>query len=192
MIIMSQSHGLEYLDQGTSQQREIYALLKRYSFFDILQPFDPILAGTFPLDIQVEGSDLDIICEVHEFSIFEDLVQQSFGHFSSFSMLRRKVGGIERCKVNFQCEGWPVELFGQPVPTRLQNGFRHMMVESRLLNLFGELFKRRIIDLKRDGIKTEPAFARLLHLEGDPYVELLALESWTDGALLGLLKEGKD
>ncbi|MNN88477.1 hypothetical protein D3C81_2061670 [compost metagenome] len=107
-------------------------------------------------------------------------------------MVRREVGGIERCKVNSRCEGWPVELFAQPVPTRSQNGYRHMMVEARLLKLFGESFKRSVIELKQNGVKTEPAFARLLNLEGDPYSQLLDLENWSDDALLNLLKEASD
>lgn len=184
----------EFLSSSVVPQNfcEIDSLMKRHSFMDILQPFDPILVGTFPIDIQVKGSDLDIICEVHDFESFEDLVQRSFGHMDGFTLVRREVGGIERCKVNFQCEGWPVELFAQPVPTRSQNGYRHMMVEARLLKLFGESFKRSVIELKQNGVKTEPAFARLLRLDDDPYVQLLDLESWTDEALLNLLKEARD
>ena len=50
------------------------------------------------------------------------------------------------------------------------------MVEYNLLNKHGEKFRQQIIELKRQGYKTEPAFALVLGLTGDPYIELLKFE----------------
>ena len=50
-----------------------------------------------------------------------------------------------------------------------------MMVEYQLLKEKGEGFKQQIIDLKKSGFKTEPAFAIALGLTGDPYEALLQL-----------------
>ncbi|MOA62849.1 hypothetical protein D3C78_1883950 [compost metagenome] len=61
-----------------------------------------------------------------------------------------------------------------------------MVIEDRLLRLFGEKFKQYIIQLKSNGMKTEPAFAKALHIQGDPYLELLSLNNWTDAKLRGL------
>ncbi len=47
-----------------------------------------------------------------------------------------------------------------------------MMFEYRILQEKGEDFKNEIIALKRQGIKTEPAFGILLGLE-NPYEDLL-------------------
>ncbi|WP_410769359.1 GNAT family N-acetyltransferase [Fontibacillus sp. BL9] len=176
----------------TRLQTEVYELLHKHSIFEILKDYDPILVGTVPLDIQVPGSDLDIICEVHDFALFEEQVNFHFGHFPEFKVVRRLVEGLERIKANFIFEGWPVELFGQPMPTRQQNGYRHMLVEARMLKLYGEPFKLEIISLKQSGLKTEPAFARLLNLEGDPYQQMLAWEHRTDGELLFLWKGARD
>jgi hypothetical protein len=52
-----------------------------------------------------------------------------------------------------------------------------MIIESRILKEKGIDFKEKIIKLKSSGIKTEPAFAKLLGLNGNPYVELLKLYS---------------
>lgn len=37
-------------------------MMSQYQIMEILQEFDPILVGTFPINIDIETSDLDIIC----------------------------------------------------------------------------------------------------------------------------------
>ena len=44
---------------------------------------------------------------------------------------------------------------------------------KRILEKEGEEFRKQIINLKEKGWKTEPAFAKLLGLKEDPYLELL-------------------
>lgn len=56
-----------------------------------------------------------------------------------------------------------------------------MLIEDIILHEKGSAFRKRIIELKSYGIKTEPAFARLLGLQGDLYSELLKLEKTIDG-----------
>ena len=51
-----------------------------------------------------------------------------------------------------------------------------MIIERNILEEKGFEFKQKVKDLKSSGIKTEPAFEKLLGLEGDPYIELLKLE----------------
>jgi hypothetical protein len=148
-----------------------------------LQGFSPRLVGTFPIGLQVEGSDLDIICEVYDFEAFKKQVRECFSLLEGFSLSDRFVKDIRRCVAQFELAGCPVELFGQSIPAEEQNGYRHMIVEGRLLALFGEELKQRVISLKRSGIKTEPAFASVLQLEGDPYEEILKLYSWSDESL---------
>lgn len=141
-----------------------------------LESYHPLLAGTVPLDLQVQGSDLDILCEVYDSVRFTAEVRQAFGGFSGFRTVTRTVEGISRTKINFEAGGWPVELFGQPVPVERQNGFRHMLVEWEILRILGGEFREAVIALKRRGVKTEPAFAGLLRLPGEPYAAILALE----------------
>lgn len=49
-----------------------------------------------------------------------------------------------------------------------------MIAEYRILKERGEDFKQKIIQLKQQGMKTEPAFGLLLGLE-NPYKDLLKL-----------------
>ncbi|ANS75875.1 hypothetical protein AWM70_15825 [Paenibacillus yonginensis] len=180
---------LDYLKQGSNAQQEVFKLLQKHSLLSKLKVYDPVLTGTVPIRIHVEESDLDIICEVHDFRAFEQDLLRHFSAYPEFRLTSRTVSGIQRMKANFLCGAWPVEVFGQPIPVRKQKAYRHLRIEARLLRLFGESFRQQVIKLKRQGIKTEPAFSRLLGLElefgndNDPYQALLELEDWTDEQL---------
>lgn len=100
---------------------------------------------------------------------------KSFGKYQSFQLGKTLVNCIETIIASFTIEGQEIEVFGQTTPTTLQNGYRHMVVEQRLLAKYGEDLRLQIIELKNQGLKTEPAFARALNIEGDPYIELLKL-----------------
>ena len=54
-----------------------------------------------------------------------------------------------------------------------------MIIENDILKEKGLDFKQKIKQLKSDGLKTEPAFAKLLGLQGNPYIELLKLATKT-------------
>lgn len=84
-------------------------------------------------------------------------------------------------------QGVPVEVFCQPVPVHRQHAFRHMVVEGRLLCL-SDALRPRVMELRRAGLKTEPAFARALGLAGDPHAAVLALEVYSNAELEALLR----
>lgn len=167
---------IDYLQHGNADQVEVYHLLQELRIMAVLELYTPVLIGTLPLSIHIPGSDLDIACEVYDFAAFEKLVRVHFEHFEAFEYVRRTVNEVERVKVNFCCGKWPVEIFGQPIPVIEQNGFRHMVIEECLLRKYGDSFRQQIIELKRNGMKTEPAFAKLLQLEGDPYEQMLLID----------------
>ena len=66
-------------------------------------------------------------------------------------------------------------MFAQDVPVAGQFACLHLLVEDRLLRLASEAAREAIRQLKRDGLKTEPAFAHYFGLAGDPYEELARL-----------------
>jgi hypothetical protein len=77
---------------------------------------------------------------------------------------------------SFYYAGVAVEVFDQALPTGRQYAFRHLVVEEAILQVGGEPWRRAVQNLKQQGMKTEPAFARLFHLPSDPYEALLMLE----------------
>jgi len=89
---------------------------------------------------------------------------------------------------NFIFENFEIEIYGASLETIKQNAYRHMVIEDRILKLFSDEFRTEIIELKRNGFKTEPAFAKLLNLEGNSYYELLKLESYSDNVIINMIR----
>lgn len=172
--------GIDYLMQGNTRQQEACRVLRRLRMMEVLEEYHPVLVGTIPIDVDIPGSDLDVICRVEEGDrdVFESLLKRTFGGCEGFDYAAREVEGLSRQVGRFRYEGWALEIFGQPVPVEAQNGYRHMVVEHRLLQLLGDQGKEAIRRLKLQGFKTEPAFAQLLQLEGDPYRVLLDMFHW--------------
>lgn len=53
---------IEYLKTGATRQQRAYETLSNHQVLQKLAAFDPILTGTIPINIDIETSDLDIIC----------------------------------------------------------------------------------------------------------------------------------
>lgn len=167
---------IAYLQQGSDKQRRVWELLTRHEIFVKLAPFDPLLAGTIPIGIDTPDSDLDILCHCPDVAHFESELRSFFGREPSFRLHHKVIRGRASVVCSFEKEDFVIEIFGQDQPSRLQNAYRHLLIEARLLEERGPDFRRQVIELKQSGLKTEPAFALLLGLEGDPYEALLELE----------------
>lgn len=165
---------IDYLKSGNERQKRAYEVLAKHQIFEKLKEYSPILAGTIPIEIDIEGSDLDIIFEVDlrfEEDFLDDLM---FSRFIPHDVdVEHCIINGEKCiTLNFMLEEFPIEIFAQNKPTIEQNAYLHMIAEYKILQEKGEKFKQKIIELKKEGIKTEPAFGILLGLE-NPYEDLL-------------------
>ena len=100
-------------------------------------------------------------------------------------LLRRKfIEGVTSIVARFAFNEFQIEIFGQAFPIEEQRAYRHMIIEARLLDLFGDRARTNIRKIKLSGLKTEPAFGRHFRLVGDPYKALLELEDLSDNDLL--------
>ena len=160
---------ISYLMTGNERQVYAYKVLTDNLILENLVEFDPILVGTIPLAIDIEDSDLDVICCYHDAVSFLKTAIYCFEDNDEFEAQENS----DRCIVRFSIDGFKVELFGQAVPTKEQKAYRHMLAEYKLLQYYGEDFRYKVIGLKNKGIKAELAFCMLLGLPGDPYEALL-------------------
>lgn len=176
-----------FLAHGSEDQRRAFAILSQHRPFDRLKGADSALVGTFPIDIAVDGSDLDILVAAAP-ARFAAVLDAGFGQEAGYTRRLTQVIDGPALVAAFALDGLPVEIFVQEVPVEQQIGWRHMLVEARLLSLDPSL-RPTIRALKQAGMKTEPAFAHMLHLPGDPYQALLTLEQQSDTLLLHLLSQ---
>lgn len=74
----------------------------------------------------------------------------------------------------------------------MQYGYRHLAIGKRLLRIGNKNMYSKILQLRKSGIKTIPAFANFLLLTGDPYKTILGIESLSDVELSLIIKECLD
>ncbi|WP_262486794.1 DUF4269 domain-containing protein [Flavobacterium subsaxonicum] len=148
-------------------------MLSHHKIIELLAQYRPVLAGTFPLDIAVPGSDLDVLCYWQEAGHFKQHVTNSFSGFENFTLREVTINNQHTIITNFFADGLEVEVFGQNIPVKQQMAYRHMIIEYKILSKKGDNFRQQVIALKQSGLKTEPAFAQLLGIEGNPYTALL-------------------
>jgi hypothetical protein len=151
-----------------------------------LAEFDPHLAGTLPLGVDLPTSDLDILCHAVEPDLFAAALWAAYSGETDFS-LRQRIGTDRPVVASFSAHGWPFQFFGHQKPVTEQNGWRHFLAERRLLKLGEATFRAAIMSERARGAKTEPAFATVLKLKGDPYLAVLDLERCDDTYLRDLL-----
>ena len=164
---------IEYLKNGNQKQQQAFEILTQNKVLSKIAEFDPILVGTIPINIDIEKSDLDIICHWKNKTDFTEKLNSVFSKENEFTIREAIINDKESIIANFKINDFEIEIFGQNTPTKNQNGYKHMIIEHEILQSKGENFRLEIIKLKQNGYKTEPAFAFLLGLKGDPYVELL-------------------
>lgn len=168
---------IEYLQRGNNRQRQAYSTLTNNQILSKLKRFDPILVGTIPINIDIENSDLDIICCFADKQDFIETITDNFRNEKNFTIREQQSIDTSAIVANFVVDNFEIEIFGQRIPTKQQFAYRHLIVEHNLLNKYDDKFRQQIIELKRQGHKTEPAFGLALGLTGDPYTELLKFEA---------------
>lgn len=160
--------------------------LRRIGIMATLGEFDPRVAGTLPIGLEVPTSDVDVLCHAPDPNRFTAVVWAAYHDEANFSV-RRWIADDRPVVASFTAHGWPFQVFGQAKPVSEQNGWRHLLVERRFLELGGPAFRAAVAGERTRGAKTESAFASVLRLDGDPYRTLLDLELSSDASLLDYL-----
>lgn len=155
---------LNYLSRGSLVQQRGFNAIISSGIMSLLKDFSPVVVGTLPLDLFTSKSDIDIICYCTDVGKFKSVFHHS---------VTKKLDDIESVIAKFDYDGFEFEVVAQPVPVTKQVAYRHMIIEWKILEEKGPVFKEKVMSLKNAGVKTEPAFAQLLGLEGEPYVAVL-------------------
>lgn len=158
------------------------------NLMEILKWYQVTVVGTPPLGIATAQSDIDLICSYpieQENHLIEIL--KLFQTYKAWC-IERSYFERDTWICRFEYYAWSMEIFCSTTPIHQQAGFQHFYVERRILDLANDQFKQEIIRLKRKGIKTEPAFAQMLALDGDPYTKLSQLYEADDCVLIQLLQ----
>jgi len=146
---------------------------------EILEEYSPQIVSTILVEFDTDQSDIDVVCEYHQQSVFASAISNSFQNYESYSLNVY----AERVIGRFKVAGFLFEVYGTSIPVTQQLAYRHYQVMQRLARLGGAPIKQKIRCLKRSGLKTEPAISQILGLKGDPYNAVLELESWTNTQL---------
>jgi predicted metalloenzyme YecM len=163
----------------------VWITIKDSKVLEVFGKFDPLIAGTFPLGIQVADSDVDLLIQVNEedFDKLRKLIKQSFKE--KVRIGEQRIDALHTMIASFVFNGLRFEVFAQNWPPSLQKAYRHFQAEEKLLKYGGPGFRAQVKSYRAKGHKTEAAFAESLRLSGNPYMELLALQK----ASLGELKK---
>ena len=149
---------------------------------DALHAFDPRVVGTLPLGLSVPGSDIDVVCHASDPMAFTEAIWAHYRSCDGFVLYQWLAQG-RALIARFEFDGWPFEVFGDLRPVDQQPGWRHFEIERRLLALDDGRLRNAVARQRSQGIKTEPAFAAVLRIPGDPYLGLLDLACETDAQL---------
>lgn len=163
------------------------AILEDAGVFAATHPFDGRFIGSIPLDLHSEGADADIVCQAEDLDVFAAAMTAAFGARPGFRAQVAPYLGRPSSIVKFGLSGLPVEVFARSEPVETHESFRHHKAALRLLALGGEGLRATVRGLKVAGLKTEPAFAAALGLEGDPALAMLDLAEAPEFVLAALV-----
>nr|BFD61083.1 hypothetical protein CKG001_31900 [Bdellovibrio sp. CKG001] len=169
------------------KKSSVYKAIKESQVLKVFRAYDPRIVGTFPLDLDVPGSDVDILLSAADMDSLHNNLQQHLSSYADFTVRRTAVSGVDSLVASFKFYDVPFEIFAQKTPTAHQAANRHFLVEERLLCHGGPTLLRKVQGLRGDGLKTEPAFAAALEIKGDAYAELLSLQQLGESQLRALL-----
>ncbi|MEM8777333.1 MAG: DUF4269 domain-containing protein [Cyanobacteria bacterium P01_G01_bin.49] len=148
-----------------------------------LERYNPVVVSTILVGLDTEDSDIDIVCSYNsQFIFFQDLQSLVEGFFDGICKQRNNY-----VLARFEYAEYLFEIFGTNQKVEAQMAFRHYQIMQRLSRIGGTNFQNTVKAIKKTGIKTEPAIALILQLEGNPYHSVLMLEQLNDEVVEELL-----
>jgi len=152
------------------KKNRVMEVLSKQNLLSDLQDYYPIVSGSVPAGLDLETSDFDILCEVHNFEVFETHLRSL--QISDLQIRRLSSHSLPAVVAQFAKDGLKFEIFAQSCLVYRQWSHRHFISEYRMVKYLGESFRQNVIKSKLKGLKTEEAIAEVLGLPGDPFQTL--------------------
>jgi hypothetical protein len=95
-------------------RRPYQEALAERGVLEVLAPFDPRIAGTPPLGLDLPGSDI-VLCFAPDAHAFTDTVWHNFSNAPAF-MAKQLVRAPRPVVASFEVAGWRIELYGEAIP----------------------------------------------------------------------------
>ena len=168
--------------------KPVYNSLLDSEILNKFKSYNPQVVGTFPLGITTESSDVDIIMETNNLHLTSKQLVDHCSEFNNFTYQPGVLNNNNYILFRFHINNIPFEIFVQNLPVYEQQAFKHFQIEERLLKMGNDTIKQKIIEFRNSGLKNEPAFAKALNINGDPYLSLLELSYKTEQELIDILK----
>jgi hypothetical protein len=103
---------IEYLHRGNKRQQQAYSTLTNNQILSKLKRFDPILVGTIPINIDIENSDLDIICCFADKQDFVETITDNFRNERNFTIREQQCIDTTAIVANFVAGNFEIEILG--------------------------------------------------------------------------------
>ena len=113
---------ITYLKFGNKKQQKVYQILIQNKIMENLSAYTPIVVGTIPIDIDIETSDIDIICYVRDKNQFIEVLVRYFQNMKGFKVSENNA--FNSVKANFYIDDFEFEIFGQNLESFYQNAYR--------------------------------------------------------------------
>lgn len=171
-------HNLSLKSVVNFEKRPKFAIIvTELKLFEIFKDHEPFIGGTIPLGIDLPESDIDFLVTFPTHFDFKNLCTAQFSGNPDFAMSQGHANGADYSLCQFTYRRVKIEIYSSVTTTFEQNGFQHYQIEEKLLK-YGVLeWQNEVIKLKSQGLKTEPAFARLLNKDDvDSYLYLKQLQ----------------
>lgn len=170
------------------ENKKVFKALEESKILKNFKKFTPFVAGTFPLGVHTDKSDIDILMYAENLNELKDQIHSEYAQMEAYTSRVTVVDELETLIVNFNVNDTPFEIFAQNRAVVKQKAYLHFQIEERLLKFGGHSFLKKIQDNRQKDLKTEPAFAQALRLEGDAYLELLRLQSASNSHLMKIVE----
>lgn len=165
----------------------VFSALKELKILEDFKKNKPLIAGTFPLGLAVHNSDIDVIMSSVDLDQIKLELTSQYSQYKDFKIKTEFIKNEISLICNFNFQEIAFEIFVQHIDSVKQTAYRHFLIEERLLKLGQNLLLEKIRILRKQGLKTEPAFTEALGLHGDAYQILLDLQRKSESELKLLL-----